>query len=43
MLTTMSRFTDWEAGCERVTEYVVIGRALDRAVLQAGLSGCVAH
>ena len=43
MLTTMSRFTDWEAGSERVTEYVVIGRDLDRAALQAGLSGCVAH
>ena len=43
MLTTMSRFTDWEAGSERATEYVVIGRDLDRAALQAGLSGCVAH
>ena len=43
MLTTMSRFTDWEAGIERLTEYVVIGRDLDRDVLQAGLSGCVAR
>ena len=43
MLTTMSRFTDWEVGSERATEYVVIGRDLDRTALQAGLSGCVAR
>jgi G3E family GTPase len=43
MLTTMSRFTDWESDIKRGTEYVVIGRNLDRNALQAGLSSCISH
>ncbi len=43
MLTTMNRFDDWETGVVRGTEYVVIGRNLDRDALQAGLAACVAH
>ena len=43
MLTTMSRFTDWETGIERITEYVVIGRDLDRDALQAGFATCLAR
>ena len=43
MLTTMSRFTDWESDIKRGTEYVVIGRNLDRNALQVGLSACIAH
>ena len=43
MLTTMTRFTDWESDIKRGTEYVVIGRNLDRNALQAGLSACIAH
>ena len=43
MLTTMSRFNAWEPGATRRTEYVVIGRDLDRAALEAGLSGCIAR
>ena len=43
MLTTMSRFTDWEPGVVRGTEYVVIGRDLDRDALQAGFATCLAR
>ena len=42
MLTTMSRFNAWEAGEPRQTEYVVIGRHLDRAMFAEGLAKCVA-
>lgn len=41
MLTTMSRFTDWDPSETRGTEYVVIGRNLDRDALQAGLTACL--
>ena len=43
MLTTMSRFNAWEPGVPRRTEYVVIGRDLDRAALEAGFAACVAR
>ena len=43
MLTTMGRLTAWEADASRRSEYVVIGRDLDRAALQAGFSDCVAR
>ena len=42
MLTTMSRFSVWEAGAERHSEYVVIGRHLDQAAFAAGFAKCVA-
>ena len=42
MLTTMARFHAWGAGEVRRTEYVVIGRDLDREMLAAGLATCVA-
>jgi G3E family GTPase len=42
MLTTMSRFNLWEAGAERRSEYVVIGRHLDQAAFAAGFATCVA-
>lgn len=41
MLTTMARFHAWGAGEPRRTEYVVIGRDLDREMLAAGLAGCI--
>ena len=43
MLTTMSRVTDWEPDVVRGTEYVVIGRDLDRDALQAGFATCLAR
>ena len=43
MLTTMARFHAWTADEARRTEYVVIGRDLDRDMLAAGLSACVAR
>ncbi|MHB0991831.1 MAG: CobW family GTP-binding protein [Burkholderiales bacterium] len=43
MLTTMNRFTDWEPNITRGTEYVVIGRNLDRDALQAGFATCLAR
>ena len=43
MLTTMARFHAWTADEPRRTEYVVIGRDLDRDMLAAGLSACVAR
>ena len=41
MLTTMSRFNAWEADNKRQSEYVMIGRSLDRGVLEAGFATCV--
>jgi len=43
MLTTMARFHAWTGDELRRTEYVVIGRDLDRDMLAAGLSACVAR
>ncbi|MEQ1806248.1 MAG: GTP-binding protein [Burkholderiaceae bacterium] len=43
MLTTMARFQPWGAGDARHTEYVVIGRDLDRDMLAAGLATCIAR
>ena len=42
MLTTMARFHAWRDDEPRRTEYVVIGRDLDLAMLSAGLANCVA-
>lgn len=42
MLTTMARFHTWLDDEARRTEYVVIGRDLDREMLAAGLAACVA-
>ena len=42
MLTTMRRLNAWEDGCERKSEYVVIGRNLDRESFAAGFARCVA-
>lgn len=42
MLTTMARFHAWRDDEPRRTEYVVIGRDLDREMLAAGLAECVA-
>lgn len=42
MLTTMSRFNAWESGCERKSEYVVIGRNLDREAFADGFARCIA-
>jgi G3E family GTPase len=42
MLTTMARFHPWGDVDARRTEYVVIGRDLDREMLAAGLSACIA-
>ncbi|ALL68353.1 putative metal chaperone, involved in Zn homeostasis, GTPase of COG0523 family [Paraburkholderia caribensis MBA4] len=43
MLTTISRLEPWEEGAEKVTEYVVIGRGLDRVALMAGFAECVSR
>ncbi len=43
MLTTITRFSAWESGLARSTEYVVIGRDLDREALQAGFTTCLAR
>ena len=42
MLTTMSRFSAWEPGEMRRSEYVVIGRDLDAALFAAGFASCIA-
>jgi G3E family GTPase len=42
MLTTMARFHAWRDDESRRTEYVVIGRDLDREMLAAGLASCLA-
>ena len=41
MLTTLRRDRVWEPGEERVSQFVVIGKNLDREEFAAGLSGCV--
>jgi len=41
MLTSMARHGTWPAEGARRTEYVVIGRDLDRDMLVAGLTNCV--
>ena len=43
MLTTMARFKAWGSDELRRTEYVVIGRDLDRDMLAAGLRACIAR
>lgn len=43
MLTTMARFHAWGTSEPRCTEYVVIGRDLDRDMLTAGLAACIAR
>jgi G3E family GTPase len=43
MLTTMARFHAWTADEPRRSEYVVIGRELDRELLAAGLTACIAR
>jgi G3E family GTPase len=43
MLTTMARFHAWTADEPRRSEYVVIGRELDREMLSAGLTACIAR
>lgn len=43
MLTSMGRFNPWQTDEERKTEFVVIGRNLDRGALESGLSTCVAR
>jgi G3E family GTPase len=42
MLTSISRLDSWEDRA-RQTEYVVIGRDLDREMLEAGFAACVAR
>lgn len=42
MLTTMSRFNLWQASEKRQTEFVMIGRNLDRNTLESGLAACIA-
>lgn len=43
MLTTMARFNSWMPDEKRRTEYVVIGKDLDREMLASGLAACVAR
>jgi G3E family GTPase len=43
MLTTLARFAPWRGDEPRRTEYVIIGRDLDRDMLTEGLSTCVAR
>lgn len=43
MLTTVVRHQPWKASEHRGTEYVVIGRDLDRKFLEDGLSTCIAR
>ncbi|ANJ72926.1 cobalamin biosynthesis protein CobW [Ralstonia insidiosa] len=43
MLTSMARFNPWSVGEARRTEYVVIGRDLDKDRLADGLAACVAR
>jgi len=43
MLTTMSRFNRWLDDEPRKTEYVVIGRDLDREALAEGFAACIAR
>ena len=41
MLTTLRRDRAWEPGETRMTQFVVIGKNLDREEFAAGLAGCV--
>ncbi len=41
MLTTLRRDRPWEPGEEKLTQFVVIGKNLDREEFAAGLAGCV--
>ncbi len=41
MLTTLRRDRRWEADETKMTQFVVIGKHLDRAEFAAGLEGCV--
>jgi G3E family GTPase len=41
MLTTLRRDRPWRSDEPRMTQFVVIGKNLDRAEFAAGLSGCV--
>jgi len=41
MLTTLRRDRPWESGETKMTQFVVIGRNLDREEFVAGLAGCV--
>jgi G3E family GTPase len=43
MLTSMSRLSRWEGSESRNTEFVLIGRYLDREALEAGFKECVAR
>jgi G3E family GTPase len=43
MLTSMSRLSRWEGSESRNTEFVLIGRHLDREALEAGFKECVAR
>lgn len=43
MLTTVSRLEKWNDALPKETEYVVIGRHLDREKLEASFRACVAH
>ena len=43
MLTTMSRFNRWADDEKRHSEYVVIGRSLDRDALADGFASCIAR
>lgn len=43
MLTTMARFDEWKSGEIRRTEFVVIGRDLDRDFLAVGFANCVSR
>jgi len=41
MLTTLRRDRLWEPGEEKMTQFVVIGKNLDREEFAAGLASCV--
>lgn len=43
MLTTMARFNGWKPDENRCTEFVVIGRDLDRGLLAEGFANCVSR
>ena len=41
MLTTLRRDRPWAPGETKMTQFVVIGKNLDREEFAAGLAGCV--
>jgi len=43
MLTTLRRDRPWSADEEKITQFVVIGKNLDREEFAAGLASCVFH